>query len=126
MGRVTHFEIHADDPQRAIVFYRELLGWTFEPWGDIEYWLAETGPSDEPGINGAVMRRSAPVEDEGVVAYVCTAAVEDLEATLAKVPELGGTVVQGKNAVLGVGWHAYVKDTEGNLFGLMQEDGGAA
>jgi hypothetical protein len=125
MGRVTHFEIQADDPQRAIAFYRDLLGWTFEAWGDIEYWLAATGPSDEPGIDGAIMRRSAPVEGEGIVAYVCTAEVENVDAALAKVRELGGTVVQGKNAVPGVGWHAYVKDTEGNLFGLMQEDEGA-
>ncbi|NBC95443.1 MAG: VOC family protein [Deinococcus-Thermus bacterium] len=126
MGRVTHFEIHADDPQRAMAFYGELLGWSFHPWGDIEYWLTETGPPDEPGINGAVMRRSRPVEGEGIVAYVCTAAVEDVDAALAKVRDLGGAVVQGKTAVPGVGWHAYVEDTEGNLFALMQEDGGAA
>jgi hypothetical protein len=30
MGRVAHFEIHADDPQRAVKFYSDVFGWTIE------------------------------------------------------------------------------------------------
>jgi hypothetical protein len=33
MPRVIHFEIHADDPARAIRFYEKLLGWTFSSRG---------------------------------------------------------------------------------------------
>lgn len=126
MGRVTHFEIHADDPRRAMDFYRELLGWTFEAWGGMDYWLADTGPAEEPGIHGAIMRRETPVEGGSIVAFVCTAEVADLEQALAAVPGLGGSVVRGKRAVPGIGWHAYVEDTEGNLLGLMQTDERAA
>lgn len=126
MGRVTHFEIHADEPQRAMDFYAALLGWTFEAWGGMEYWLAATGPDDEPGIHGAVMRREAPVEGRGVIAFVCTAEVDDVDEALARVPGLGGRVVGEKRAVPGVGWHVYVEDTEGNLLGLMQSDRDAA
>ena len=126
MGRVTHFEIHADDPERAMAFYRRLLGWSFHRWGGIDYWLTETGPDDVPGINGAIMRRSTPVDGQGIRAYVCTAAVEDLTEALTRVPEFGGTVDAPKRAVPGVGWHAYVRDPEGNLVGLMQEDPAAA
>jgi predicted enzyme related to lactoylglutathione lyase len=52
MSRVTHFEIHASKPQELMNFYTELLGWKFNKWGAIDYWLIETGPSDEPGVNG--------------------------------------------------------------------------
>jgi len=122
MGRVIHFEIHADDPQRAMRFYRELLGWTFDKWGDFSYWLAKTGPADEPGIDGALMPRDATLGREGIAAYVCTAAVADLDQALASARALGATVENDKRAVPGVGWHAYIRDTEGNLVGLMQED----
>jgi catechol 2,3-dioxygenase-like lactoylglutathione lyase family enzyme len=27
MPRVVHFEIHADDPKRAIKFYQDVFGW---------------------------------------------------------------------------------------------------
>jgi predicted enzyme related to lactoylglutathione lyase len=126
MAKVTHFEIPADDPERAMTFYGELLGWTFHPWGEIDYWLAQTGPDDEFGILGAIMRREAPFEGEGVAAYVCTMNVDDLDGMLARVVELGGTVVGPKQAVAGMGWHAYARDSEGNLFGMMQEDETAA
>jgi hypothetical protein len=68
------------------------------------------------------MRREAPFDGAGVAAYVCTMNAEDLDATLARMPELGGSVVGPKQAVEGIGWHAYARDTEGNLFGMMQED----
>lgn len=125
MGRVTHFEIHVDDPERAMTFYGRLLGWTFQRWGGIDYWLAETGPDDQPGVNGALMKRDAPLQG-GIAAFVCTAEVDDVDATLAQVPGLGGAVEGAKLAVPGVGWHAYVRDSEGNLLGLMQEDPNAA
>lgn len=37
----------------------------------------------------------------------------------------GGQVIRPKMAVPGVGWMAYIKDTEGNIFGLMESDPGA-
>jgi hypothetical protein len=61
MAKVTHFESPADDPERAMTFDGELLGWTFHPWGGIEYGLAQTGPDDEFGLLGGscgVKRRS--------------------------------------------------------------------
>ena len=58
MSRVVHFEIPADDPERAINFYEKVFGWRFEKWeGPIEYWLVKTGPEDQPGIDGGLTRR---------------------------------------------------------------------
>ena len=51
MPRVIHFEIHAENPNRAIKFYETVFGWTFYQWpGPWEYWLATTGKKQEPGI----------------------------------------------------------------------------
>ena len=33
MPRVIHFEIHVENPERAIEFYRAVLGWDFQKWG---------------------------------------------------------------------------------------------
>lgn len=67
---VVHFEIPADDPDRAAKFYRELFGWEISRWdsaaGGIEYWMVRTVPTDakgqptRPGVNGGLMRRMAP------------------------------------------------------------------
>jgi predicted enzyme related to lactoylglutathione lyase len=124
MPRVIHFEIHADDPARAIRFYEKLLGWTFSSWGggEPEYWLITTGPDGVPGINGGLVRRRAPVDGQAVIAYVCTVDVPDLDAALASAAGLGGTQVVPRLPIPGVGWLAYVKDTEGNIFGMMQAD----
>ena len=123
MGRVVHFEIHAEDLERASRFYTEALGWQFVKWdGPVEYWLITTGPDDQPGINGGMVPRRGPIDGQAVIAYVCTVGVENLDSTLEKVLANGGTLALPKMPVPGVGWLAYAKDTEGNLFGMMQSD----
>jgi predicted enzyme related to lactoylglutathione lyase len=129
MPRPIHFEIHAEDPQRAIGFYQALLGWTFTPFGDA-YHLVKTGEPGEPGIDGGMVRRMGetpgPQEPTPVIAYVCTVGVEDVDASVAKALSLGGVQALPKMAIPGVGWLAYVKDTESNVVGLMQSDPAAA
>jgi predicted enzyme related to lactoylglutathione lyase len=125
MGRVIHFEIHAEDPERAIKFYTELLGWKFQKWdGPMPYWLVTTGSDGQPGINGGLMRRMgpAPTDGQAVNAYCCTVNVDNVDASVAAVTKLGGQIALPKMPVPGIGWLAYAKDTEGNIFGLMQSD----
>jgi len=123
MSRVIHFEIHADDPERAVRFYGSVFGWQMKKWqGPEDYWLITTG--DGPGINGGLMRRRGPGPAQGqpVNAYVCTIGSTRLEEDVRKVEASGGKTVVPKMAIPGVGWLVYVVDTEGNIFGLMQED----
>lgn len=123
MARVVHFEVHAEDPERAVRFYTDTLGWKFKNWaGPADYWLIETGPAEEPGINGGLMRRHGTIDGQAVTAFVCTVCVEDLDATLAKALANGASLALPKMPVPGVGWLAYAKDTEGNIFGMMQPD----
>lgn len=129
MARVVHFEIHAGEPARAIDFYRRVFGWEFQQWpGGMEYWVVVTGPPDQPGINGGLVRRKGPAPRDGqpVVGYVCTVEVESLDDTLRAVEEAGGPVVVPRMPIPGVGWLAYARDTEGNIVGLMQNDPAAA
>jgi len=127
MSRVVHFEIHATEPERAIEFYRGIFGWEFTAFaGPAEYWLIKTGPSEKPGIDGGLIRRRGEIDGQAVIAYVCTIDVESLDDTLAAVIAQGGTLALPRMPIPGVGWLAYAKDTEGNIFGMMQSDPQAA
>ena len=118
MSRVIHFEMPADDPERVIQFYEKTFGWRFDKWeGPIEYWLISTGSEDQPGIDGGLARRT-----DSVVGVENTIDVKNLEISLIAVEANGGEIIRPKMAVPGVGWMAYIKDTEGNIFGLMEED----
>ena len=118
MNRVTHFEIPADDVQRASEFYREVFGWKFNSWGGPEeYLLIETGAPDVAGINGGLMKRKHPNQP-----VVNSIDVLDIDASMKMIEHSGGTIVVPKTAIPGVGWLAYFKDTEQNIFGIMQPD----
>lgn len=122
MGRVVHFELPADDPERAVNFYQKALGWTIKKWdGPVEYWLVMTGPEDEPGIDGGLAPRS-----ELQVGAVNTIDVASVDEVTARVEEHGGKVVHPRHPVPGVGWMAYCEDTEGTVFGVMERDPDAA
>ena len=124
MPRPVHVEIHAEQPTRAIAFYEALFGWTFTSWGGggMQYWLVTTGPDGEPGINGGLIQRQGTVDGTAVIAYVCTIGVTNVDDTLARGLKLGGTVALPKMPIPGVGWLAYLKDTEGNIFGITHSD----
>ena len=127
MPRVVHFEIHADDPQRAANFYQGVFGWDIKKWeGPEDYWLVTTGKAPEPGIDGAIVKRMGPINGDAVIAYVCTVDVPSVDDAIAKITSHGGTIVLPKMPVPGVGWLVYAKDTEGNIFGSLQSDHNAA
>lgn len=123
MSRVIHFEIHATNPQRAISFYNNVFGWEFTNWvGPQDYWLIKTGPDDRPGINGGLIKRQGEIDGQAVIAYVCTIDVESVDNSAKTVTANGGEIVVPKMPIPGVGWLVYCKDTEGNIFGIHQED----
>lgn len=118
MPRVIHFELQADQPERAVNFYKTVFGWKIDNWGGPEeYWLIETGPVDKPGINGAIMRRN-PINGP----TTNTIDVPSVDEFAAKITANGGKIIAPKMPIPGVGWFAYCQDTEGNIFGIMQPD----
>lgn len=116
MGRVIHFEITADDPDRAADFYRKAFGWEITDWGGpFKYLLATTGPQSEVGINGAITERQAQVQP-----VINSIAVESWERGAQAVLAAGGKVLSERSAIAGVGYFSYCTDTEGNVFGIME------
>ena len=121
MPRVVHFEIPVDNPERVLKFYKDVFGWTFQKWdGPQEYWLVTTGPNEEPGINGGIMRRR-----KGNAGPVNTVAVASLDKALATIEKVGGKTVVPKMSITGVGYVAYCEDPDGNIFGVHEADASA-
>jgi uncharacterized protein len=116
MGRVTWFEIHADDVKRANEFYKKVFGWKMDQYGDpkMEYYLAKTGDEKKPGIDGAIMKRIGPNS------VWITADVDDIDKAMKLVEKSGGMLMRPKMEIPNMGWVAYCVDTEGNVFGLHQ------
>ena len=118
MNRVIHFELGAQDPQRAADFYHNLFGWEIKKWdGPAEYWLVTTGAQNEPGINGGILRHK-----DGAPRTINTVAVESVDDAVAKALGLGAQLGLPKMAIPGVGYQAYCLDPEGVLFGVHQFD----
>ncbi|ADU49739.1 VOC family protein [Intrasporangium calvum] len=127
MSRVVHFEIQADDLERAKAFYGAVFDWSFEDFGQFTgspYWGITTGAEDQPGINGGLLQRPAPTPGagQGTNAFVCTVGVENYDATERRILDAGGEVALPKTALTGMAWQGYYLDTEGNTFGIHQPD----
>jgi predicted enzyme related to lactoylglutathione lyase len=117
MPRVVHFEIPAENPERAAKFYKEVFDWKIEKWqGPFNYWLVTTGEDKEPGINGALMERT------NLETTVNTIGVPSVDEFVKKITAAGGKVVMPKGVVPSQGYLAYCADTEGNVFGVFQRD----
>lgn len=121
MSRVIHFEITIDNPDRAKKFYEKIFGWKIEKWGPMDYWLVSTGEKSEPGIDGALMKRGAAkgAKNQSVINTISVASVD---VSMSKVKEGGGKVLTPKTPIPSIGYFAYCQDTEGNVFGIMEED----
>lgn len=113
---IVHFEIPADDVQRAKKFYEDAFGWKIsDPW-NMNYFLVETRAEGEVGINGGLMPRQNP--GQPFMNYINVA---DIDEACKKVENAGGTVVLPKREIApGMGWIAAFKDTEGNILGFHQ------
>ena len=124
---VVHFEIHASDPDRLIAFYSQLLGWSFQRFGEMDYWSIDTGegaitPSGGGnGINGGLTRRQGPAPEVGgaVNGANIVIGVDEVDGLFAKGLELGGTEALAPSDMPGVGRLAYLQDPDHNIFGMI-------
>jgi predicted enzyme related to lactoylglutathione lyase len=116
MGRVVHFEVTADDPERAVRFYEKAMGWKIERYaGPQTYWLVTTGEAGDMGINGAIMTRAGV--GQGTINTIAVARIED---AIEAVRQAGGTADGQISDIHNVGRFTYALDTEGNMLGLLE------
>lgn len=116
-NRVVHFEIPCNDPEKTMTFFKDAFNWTFQQFGNEEYWSVTTGDSNSPGINGGLMKKRDPNQP-----IANSIEVTDLDDQLRKIESSGGNIVVPKMAIPGVGWMAYFKDPDGNIHGVFQND----
>ena len=119
MSRVYYFEMPVEDFDRAIKFYETVFGWKVtksdRPSGP--YYSVKTGDDSKPGINGSFFKK-----EEGWSSISNVINVDNIDVCIEKLQELGGAIIFPKTTINGVGYLAYFKDTEGNTFGMMQND----
>jgi uncharacterized protein len=123
-NRVVHFEIEAQDRERAKTFYSQAFGWQMQQLGEDmgEYVVVTTGDPKEPGgINGGIY--VAPPAAGGVKelnAYSCVIGVDNIDHAIDKVKSAGGQLLGDKQDIPGIGTFMRCKDTEGNIFTMLQ------
>ncbi len=127
MDKVVHFEIPVDDMDRAKAFYGPIFGWEIADYpmaNGMKYAGLVTVPTDKEkhmpteagAINGGMMLRC-----KDVTAPVIAMNVSSVDEYIKKIEAAGGKLVMPKMEIGGMGYYAYVSDTEGNVIGLWED-----
>jgi uncharacterized protein len=116
-GEMVHYELQAEDADRAQRFWSGLFGWQFQGSGmpDMDYRMAQINDTSAAAIFPSEERKGFPN------VYLAT---DDIDSSIAKAKELGGEAAD-KMPVPGHGWFSACRDTEGNAFHLWQADSSA-
>ena len=129
MPTIVHFEMPADNVERAKKFYTDLFGWKIEKWpgtssknsssSSMEYWIVST--TDDKGnkahIGGGLMKRQG--QHQQITNFIDVNSVDEYSS---KIEKLGGKVVVSKMAVPGMGYFTVCLDTENNSFGIWESN----
>ncbi len=124
MDKVVHFEIPADDLDRAQEFYKKMFEWQINkvPNVDIEYHMINTVavdannmPVEKGAINGGLVKRVSQGESPVIVIDVSS-----IDTYLTKTKDFGGKVLMPKIKIGEFGYYARISDTEGNILGLWE------
>jgi len=103
---IVHFEIPADDVERARKFYSTLFGWKIEKAevkvdaGTMDYWMISTSgdTNEKSSLGGGLMKRKDPQQPN--LNYIGVSSIDEYSK---KVKDLGGKVVMPKTKVEGYG-----------------------
>ncbi len=126
MRKVVHFEIPADDLERAKTFYGSIFDWDLQSvpieGSEYDYTTIVTTPVDpqtqaptEPGgINGGMSSK------QFMQSPVITIDVDSIDDTLKQIEANGGSTITPRTPIPGMGAFAYFRDTEGNQLGLWE------
>ena len=120
-NRVVHFEVEASDPERAKAFYSQAFGWQMQQMGEEmgNYVVVITGDPKEPGgINGGIYKSMSGSKE--LNGYSCVIGVENIDQAMDKIRSAGGQLQGDKMDIPTVGTFIRCKDTEGNLFSILQ------
>jgi len=115
MPTIVHFEIPADNVERARAFYSKLFGWEIKEIPGMDYWMITT--DGEKPLGGGMMKRQNP--GQTIVNYVDVPSVDKYATEIEK---LGGKIIFPKTAIPEMGYFAICLDTEKNTFGIWENN----
>ena len=122
----AYFDLTVQDVGRARAFFEKVLGWRFEKFDmPNEYYRIQAGPENEPGIDGGIGSVTDTQLSEGRPMTQVTIPVTSLTDVLARVLASGGTVVEQRVPIPGIGWYATCAEPGGLKFGLIEADAAA-
>ncbi|HEY5100651.1 MAG TPA: VOC family protein [Gaiellaceae bacterium] len=107
---IIHAEIRSTDPDATRTFFSELFGWSYSDGAFPGYTFVETG------VEGAIPTAIGPLQG-GKDSALFFIGVEDVEATLARAVELGGTILHPAQQVPGVTFGVFA-DAQGHAVGV--------
>jgi len=125
MNKVVHFELPADNADRAKKFYKETFDWQIQDIPEMNYTILRTVqvddkmmPKESGAINGGMFLRKD--SDNSVNGPSFAVEVEDIDEAVKKIRNAGGLIIKEKMPVGDMGFIAYFKDTEGNILSVWQ------
>jgi predicted enzyme related to lactoylglutathione lyase len=111
---IVHVEIPAQDASAASKFYADLFDWKIVVDPPSNYHMFQPDPGPAGGF--VELNEEMGYKAGMVLIYVST---DDIDATLAKVEELGGKTVKPKTEIPNTGWFAVFTDPTGNAIALF-------
>lgn len=114
-GRFVWYELLTSDPKGAMAFYTEVVGWKTQAWekGDYTMWVGSQGP-----LGGVTMLPEQAKQMGAPPYWQANVQVDDVDAAVAKVKELGGKVYVTED-VPDVGRFAVIADPQGAVMAVF-------
>jgi uncharacterized protein len=118
-GDFVWYELMTSDPAAAIRFYGEVVGWKTERFGDgdgVDYkmWVGSQGP-----LGGVMQLPEAAVKMGAPPHWISNVTVDDVDATVARVKALGGSVYKDPVDMPTVGRFAVIADPQGAVIAVF-------
>lgn len=115
-GRFVWYELLTSDPAAAQAFYADVVGWTLQPFDDSGSYTMFVGPQ---GPLGGVTALPDAAKQMGASPYwQANVEVADVDATVALVEQLGGTVYLVET-VPEIGRFAVIADPQGAVIAVF-------
>jgi predicted enzyme related to lactoylglutathione lyase len=117
VGRVVWHELATTDVDRAVAFYRDLLGLGIQIWkpGEADYPMIE--------VHGTTHGGFQPAPDGTPSHWFGHVRVDDVDAAAERATSLGATVLAGPMEMPDIGRFALVGDPYGAVFSLYRPAG---
>jgi hypothetical protein len=122
----TYFDLTVRDLGQARAFFEKVLGWRFERFPmPYEYYRIQAGAEGEAGIDGGIGSvKDAPLSG-GKPLTLITIPVADIDEVISLVQANGGSVIEPRVPIPGIGWYATCAEPGGLCFGIIQGDADA-